>query len=200
GRKTMPDSDRGDLTSLLARARDGDQAAAAEAFTRVYGTLHEIAEGLFAREATGHTLQPTVIVNECWLKLQGPAGTLDVPDLAGRSHFYAIAARSMRQILVDYARRRERIKRGRDVVTLRIDDVDKAEEEHLKTVEVLEVHEALDKLATKWPRAAEGVELRYFAGCSNQQIAETLQVSVETIKKDWKFATTWLYRELSGHA
>jgi RNA polymerase sigma factor (TIGR02999 family) len=159
--------------------------------------LRQIANRLFAAERPGHTLQPTAVVNEAWLKMRGLDGGLNLPDLQSRGHFYAIAARVMRQILVDYARQHNAIKRGGGQVKMSLADWDQTEGP--REAEVIEVHEALERFKGLWPRAAQVVELRYYAGCTIAEAAAVLGVSPETVKNDWRLAKAWLWQELTPH-
>lgn len=186
------------VTHLLALARDGDRAAASEVFARLNRELRAIASRLFARENPGSTLQPTVLVNEAWLKLRGADGRLDVPDLTSRAHFCALAARVMREILVDHAREKKAAKRGGGLVKMSLEERDLVAES--EDTDVLAVHEALERLASLRPRAARVVEMRHFGGATIPETAEALGVSPETVKNDWRFARAWLRRELEHEA
>ncbi|MCC6774769.1 MAG: sigma-70 family RNA polymerase sigma factor [Gemmatimonadaceae bacterium] len=183
--------DRGDeITELLNAARAGEPGALDRVLPLVYQELRELAGSYFRGERTDHTLQTTALVHEAYLRL------VNAPDLSwdNRRHFFGIAARAMRQILVDHARRRGAEKRvaGRQV-TLDDNAIGTAP----PTDDILAVDEALGRLAATAPRAAQVVELRYFAGLSIEQTAETLDVSVATVKRDWLTARAWLQRELS---
>ncbi|MDP2342826.1 MAG: sigma-70 family RNA polymerase sigma factor [Deltaproteobacteria bacterium] len=176
-----------DITALLQRGGDDE-----ELLSVVYGELHRLAAGLMRGERAGHTLQPTVLVHEAWFRL---VGQRDV-DWQGRGHFFAIAARLMRRILVDHARARRRQKRGGDAVRISLDDdlplsVDKG-------ADVLAVHDALELLATIDERQAKIVELRFFRGLSVDEVAAVLSLSKRTIEADWTMAKAWLRRELSA--
>lgn len=183
-----------DVTRLLSRWRDGDEAALEELLPAVYSELRKLAASQFRVERTGHTLQPTALVHEAYLRLvrQDP-GRID-----NRTHFYALAAKAMRQILVDHARgraadkrpgSRERITLAEDLHTSSADD---------QTVDVLALHDALDDLAEFQPRAAKVVELRYFGGLTEPQTAEVLEVSRPTVTRDWAAAKLWLHDRLYG--
>ena len=194
----MSSSISAELTNLLARARDGDRAAAAEVFTRLNGELREIAKRLFAGESPGNTLQPTAMVNEAWVKMQGPDGRLNVPDLESRTHFCAIAAKVMDQILVEHARRKKAAKRGGGQLKISIDERDRVAGP--REVAVVALKDALQQLEVIRPRAAQVVKLRYFGGCTIPETAVALGVSPETVKNDWRFAKAWLQRELKHDA
>jgi RNA polymerase sigma factor (TIGR02999 family) len=163
----------------------------AEQFLRLYGELRQIAERMLRREAPGHTLQPTALLNEAWLKLGGH----DSPDALSREHYLAIAARAMRQVLVEYARRRQTHKRGGDVVavTLADDQVGAS----MPIEDLLGLDEALARLESHDARLARVVEMRFFGGLSEEEIARSLGVTVRTVQRDWVKARAWLQSELS---
>lgn len=163
----------------------------AEQFLRLYGELRQIAERMLRREAPGHTLQPTALLNEAWLKLGGHSG----PEALSREHFLAIAARAMRQVLVEYARRRQAHKRGGDLVavTLADDQVGIA----MPIDDLLGLDDALERLAAHDARLARVVEMRFFGGLSEEEIAQALGVTTRTVQRDWVKARAWLQSELS---
>lgn len=183
-----------DITGLLAAARQGQPAAIDALFDATYPQLRRIAGALMRRERPGHTLQPTELVHDAWLKLfdQGQV------DWSDRAHFLNIAGRAMRQILVDYARRRGAAKRpcGLDRVTFS----DEAGHGSSATVEILALHDALDRLAALDPRGAQVVEARVFAGMTVREVAHVLNVSTRTVETDWTVGRRWLARELREHA
>jgi RNA polymerase sigma factor (TIGR02999 family) len=168
-----------------------DPAQSAELLTLVYDQLRAIAGAQLARERPGHTLQPTALVNEAYLRLVGNANL----KLENRSHFFRIAARAMRQVLVDAARQRGAEKRGGDLppVTLEPELVAGIP----ASIEFLELHSALDRLHTLEPRLASLVELRFFTGLTLDEAADALGVSRRTAAKDWAAARLWLQRELT---
>jgi len=180
----------GYITGLLARADVGDSAALEELFPLVYGQLRVAAEYALRREATGHTLQATALVHEAYLKLVG-GGPIPARN---RAHFLGIAARAMRQILVDHARRRRASKRGGGAraATLDIDPADPA----APADDVIALDDALNRLSGVSDRLRKVVELRFFAGLSEEEIAETLGVTTRTVQRDWAKARAWLYREM----
>ncbi|MBI3409320.1 MAG: sigma-70 family RNA polymerase sigma factor [Planctomycetes bacterium] len=157
--------------------------------------LHLIDRQLFAGESPGSTLQPTALVNEAWLKMRGSDGRLNVPDLEGRTHFYAIAVKVMRQILVDHARTKKTAKRGGEQVKMSIDKLEGIAGR--RELDVLALDEALQRLETVRPRVAKVVELRFFGACTIPETAAAIGVSPETVKGDWRFAKAWLRRELN---
>lgn len=187
-----------DVTALLVAWGAGDRAALDALVPAVYAALHAQAAKALRHEATGHTLSPTALVHEAYLRLVDQARV----RVESRSHFYGIAARVMRQILVDHARARGAAKRGGQEgdaahpVTLGEADAVSGE----PAVEVLAVHEALERLAVLDPELARLVELRYFAGFTIAQTAETLGVSPATANRRWATASAWLRRELEAAA
>lgn len=183
-------SDPGQVTQLLARVSAGDAAALDQLFPLVYGQLRRAADLALRGERPGHTLGPTALVHEAYLKLIGSGG-VPAPDLG---HFLSIAARAMRQILVDHARRRRAAKRGDGAapVTLDFEFADRT----MAIDEVIALDDALDRLSALNPRLRNVVELRFFGGLSEEQIAATLGVTTRTVQRDWAKARAWLYREV----
>ncbi|MEM7585806.1 MAG: ECF-type sigma factor [Acidobacteriota bacterium] len=181
----------GHVTRLFLRWRDGDESAATELIPRVYDELRGLAGSYLRKEREGHTLQPTELVNEALLRLLGA----DVEAL-DRTHFFALAAKSMRRILIDHARRLQAGKRfaPEDRVTLvtEIAPIVKGR------VDVLDLHQALERFSEIAPRPSQLVELRYFAGLTNAEAAVVLGVSRPTVERDWKAARVWLRQELQG--
>jgi RNA polymerase sigma factor (TIGR02999 family) len=171
-----------------------DPQPGAEQFLRLYGELRQIAERMLRREAPGHTLQPTALLNEAWLKLGGHDG----PDALSREHFLAIAARAMRQVLVEYARRRHAEKRGGDLSPVTF--ADELVGVSMPIEDLLGLDEALTRLGAHDARLARVVELRFFAGLSEEEIAATLGVTTRTVQRDWVKARAWLQTELADTA
>ena len=183
-------SDSHDITALLGRWRDGEPGAADQLISLVYGQLHRIAEREMRREQDGHTLQTTAVVQEAYLRLF-QAEPVDCRD---RGHFFAVAARQLRRVLVDHARHRDSEKRGGGVVKLSLWESDGGGvgiDERL-----LAVDQALARLEALDARAAKIVELRFFGGLSEAEAAESMGISVATPKRDWDFAKTWLTAQL----
>ena len=179
------------ITSLLVRWGQGDDHALDELVPLVYDRLRRIAAWrMNQNERKGHTLQPSDLVNEAFLKLNVSAKV----QWKDRVHFYAVAARAMRQVLVDHARRRKRIKRDVDVVPL--DEALVLAPE--RSSELLVLDEALNRLAGHDPRKARVVELRFFGGLTNEEIAEALGTSANTVIRDWDYAKAWLTRDMKG--
>lgn len=176
---------QGDLTLLLQAAGAGDDGAYARLFNAVYAELRKVARASMRREASGHTLQPTALVNEAYLRLV-PAGS----GWENRRHFFGAAAEAMRRILVDHARRRGAQKRGAGLERVTLSGVDVPAGDG--GLDVLLIDVALTELAAERPRLAELVTLRYFAGMSIEDAASALGISPATAKRDWAFARAWL--------
>lgn len=182
----------GEITVLLRRLQEGDKEAEERLIEKVYGELRKLAASYLRRERPGHSLQPTALVNEAYLKLT----KLDRLDWQDRSHFFGVAAHLMRQILVDHARTRRAEKRGGGVGVVPLDEaliLDKG-----RPTEIIALDEALDRLHEKDPRAAKVVECRFFGGLSVEETAKVLGVAARTVKRDWSLGRAWLQRELSG--
>ena len=182
-----------DVTRLLRAWGGGNKEALDHLTPLVYPELHRMAGRLMAAQRLNHTLQTTALINEVYLRL------VDVQQASwqDRAHFFALCALAMRQILVDYARRRGSAKRGGGQVTIELEEG----LGHGSTPEVklLELDDALNRLATLDPRKSQVIELRFFGGLSVGETAEALKISPETVHRDWKFARAWLYGELSGN-
>ena len=185
-----------EVTQLLAVLRRGGpdrEDALDRLFPLVYAELRRAADYLLQRERDGHTLQPTALVHEAFLKLSAGA----VPDAQDRAHFVGIAARAMRQILVDHARRRAAEKRGGGQFVTLGDDA-AADDGAADAETVLAVHDALEELATLDARLAKVVELRYFGGLGEAEVAAALGVTTRTVQRDWAKARAWLHARLAG--
>ncbi len=183
-----------DISQLLTGVRDRTPGAADKLISAVYRQLRQLAAAYLRKERPDHTLQPTALINEAYLKLFAGQPV----EWRDREHFFAAAAQSMRRILVDHARGRQRDKRGgaREKVTLEERLVPACERE----VDLLGLDEALAKLSRFNPGHAHLVELRFFAGLTTKQAAETLGVSTSTVERDWRSARAWLLRELTKGA
>ena len=181
-----------DVTRILEAAQQGDPKAADELLPLVYGELRRLAAHKMANEAAGHTLQPTALVHEAWLRLVG--NQQQNQNWEGRAHFFAAAAEAMRRILIDRARRKRAIRHGGDQQRVDIQDVNLASP--AEDDQLLAVNEALDKLATQHKVEAELVKLRYFVGMTNDEAAEVLGLSPRTAKYYWTHARAWLFREI----
>jgi RNA polymerase sigma-70 factor (ECF subfamily) len=180
------------ITQLLQRWGDGDESAFDTLASVVYPELRRIAAARMRGERPGHTLQTTAIVNELFVRLM----TDKQPDFKNRSQFYAVAARLIRQILVDYARRKATAKRGRRPETVSLDDVAVLIEPH--GVDMLALDEALRRLEAVSKRKVEVFELRFFAGFSDEEIAKHLNVTAMTVNRDFRAAKAWVAGALSG--
>jgi RNA polymerase sigma factor (TIGR02999 family) len=183
------------LTQILERAERGDLPAAAELLPLVYDELRRLAAQKMTHEAAGHTLQPTALVHEAWLRLGGS----DAPVFQNRAHFFGAAAEAMRRILIEHARRRLAAKRGAGVEVVDLDGLEisspVADDEQL-----LAVNEALERFAAVDPRKAELVKLRYFAGLHFEEAAAALGIAVPTAKQWWTYARAWLTVEMRRKA
>jgi RNA polymerase sigma factor (TIGR02999 family) len=187
----MPSFSPPDVTALLRAWRDGDPAAIDQLLAVVYRDLHRQAERYMRAQPPGHTLQATGLVHEAYLRLVNR----EPVDWNSRGHFFAVAAKAMRSILVDHARARGAAKRGGGADPLTLEDVDAVAGDE---VAVLELDEALSRLAQLDPRKSSLVELRYFGGLSIEETAEVLGLSAATVKRDWRLARAWLRRELAA--
>ena len=185
-------ADPNDITRLLRLWSEGDPAALEHLAPLVSRELHHLAVRYMGRERPGHTLQPTGLVNEAYVRL------IDWRNVQwqNRSHFFAVTAQFMRRILVDYARNRLYAKRGGDVRPLSLEDHPNIGDDSMMAL--VEVDIALQRLAELDPRRAQVVELRYFGGLSVEETAEVLKVSPITVIRSWNFAKAWLVRELTG--
>ena len=180
-----------EVTGLLLSWRQGDAAALDRLIPLVYDELRRVARGHLRREPPGHSLQATALVHEVYMRLVD----VDRMTLKNRTHFFAVAARLMRQILVDHARRKRADKRGGGVTMMSLDDVSPAAQ--TSGVDVLALDEALDALSSFDVRQCRVVELRFFAGLNIDEAAEALDVSTATVEREWVMAKAWLHRRLS---
>ena len=179
------------VTQLLIAWGEGDQVARDQLMSVVYEELHRLAHRYMKRESPGHTLQTSALVNEAFVRL------VDQKNVRwqNRAHFFGIAAQMMRRILVDYARSRNYAKRGGGAVKISLDEALIVSDE--RSAEVVNVHEALERLAEFDARKSQIVELRFFGGLSIDETAEVLRVSPGTVMRDWTLAKAWLRREIS---
>ena len=186
-----PDYATPEITRLLVEWSDGSQAALDALMPVVHAELQKLAHSYMRRENSAHTLQTTALVNEAYLRLIDQKSV----QWQSRAHFFGIAAQMMRRILIDHARSHEYAKRGGKAMKVSLDDVAEISDE--KAAEMIALDEALRELAEIDPRRARVVELRYFGGLSNDEISEVLQISVNTIVRDWNLAKAWLHRTLT---
>ena len=179
-----------DVTRLLDAIQHGDPKAAEELLPLVYEELRKLAAHKMANEAAGHTLQPTALVHEAWLRLGGAAGA----QFENRAHFFGAAAEAMRRILIDRARRKRALRHGGGQIRVDIGEADPAIA--AKEDELVAVDEALEKLAEEDEGLAKLVKLRFFVGLTNKECAGVLGVSEPTVERRWAFARAWLHREI----
>ncbi len=184
-----------EFTHILERVEHGDSKAAAELLPIVYEELRRLAAQKMVHEAAGHTLQPTALVHEAWMRLGGP----EAPVYQNRAHFFGAAAEAMRRILIEHARRRRAAKRGARVEVVDLEGLELsspvADDDQL-----LAVNEALEKLALVDERKAELVKLRYFVGLNFEESAAALGIAVPTAKQWWAYARAWLTVEMRSAA
>lgn len=179
------------VSQLLQKWREGDQAALDALMPVVYEALHKVAHNYLRHERSDHTLQSTAVVHEAYLRLVGGSGQFE-----NRQHFFAVAAQLMRQILVDYARKRRSHKRGWGY-KMALDEAIRIPE---KDVDLVDLDDALRELASLDPRQARIVELRFFGGLSIDETANVLSISAATVERAWASARAWLYRQISRNA
>lgn len=182
----------GDVTQMLAAVERGERKAAADLLPLVYDELRRLAARKLASERPGQTLQATALVHEAWFRLVGR----EDPGWGGRTHFFAAAAEAMRRILVESARRKQRLKHGGHLERVDVEEVDIPLP--MPDDELLALDEALDRLEALDARAAQMVKLCFFVGLTQEQAAEELGVSLATAERIWSFARTWLFREIQG--
>ena len=182
----------GDATLLLAAVEQGSPKAAEELLNLVYEELRRLAAFKMAQQAPGQTLQPTALVHEAWLRLVGAQN----PTFKNRSHFFSAAAEAMRHILIDRARRKQTQRHGGGFERVDLDNVALAAPS--TDDQLLAVHETLDQFALKYPLQAELVKLRYFAGMTNEEVAQLLGISISTAKNYWNFSRGWLFNEIQS--
>ncbi len=181
----------GNVTGLLRQYRAGDQDASAKLIAAAYDELHRVARRCMGNERSSHTLQATALVNEAFLRLTGGANV----EWQDRAHFYGVAARLMRQILVDYSRKRSAGKRGGGR-QISLDDALVVSDDRIE--DVVAMDQVLARLEQMDPRQGRIVELRFFTGLSVEEIAEVMDISTPTVKREWASAKAWLHRELTG--
>ena len=189
----LPDTQKQNITEILRQWSSGKQEALDELMPLVYAELHRQAVRYLRRERTDHTLQATALINEAYLKL------IDQRDVnwESRTHFFAIAAQAMRRILVDYAKTRNRVKRGGAAENLPLEEALQIQAKEETSIDLVALDKALTRLAEIDEQQARVVELRYFADLSLEATAEALHISRSTAARDWSVAKAWLLRELS---
>jgi RNA polymerase sigma factor (TIGR02999 family) len=179
-----------EVTQLLADWSHGDEAALQKLTPLVYDELRGLAHRYMQGQSADRTLQTTALAHDAYLRLVDQAS----PSFTNRSHFFAVAAKAMRQILIDHARSQQRQKRGAGASKVELDETAVISPE--QSGEILDLNDALERLASLDSRAAQGVELRYFGGLNQDEIADVLKVSPVTVRRDWVFSKAWLYKEL----
>ncbi len=182
------------VTELLARWSKGDASARDALVPLVYDELRKIARRCLAGQRSSHTLQPTALVHEAYLRLAGR----DSVEWQDRMHFFAMAAQMMRHILVDHARKRAAAKRGGNAVTIVVDEMSAVSRQ--PSLDVLALDDALTRLASLDPRQSQIVELRFFGGLSIEKAAEVVKISPATAKREWTTARLWLHKAMSEDA
>jgi RNA polymerase sigma-70 factor, ECF subfamily len=180
-----------EITQLLVEWSDGNQSALDELYPLVYDELHRLARRYMSRERQDHTLQTTALINEAYVRLVDQKNV----HWANRSHFFAISAQIMRRILIDHARRHAYAKRGGGAQQVSLDEA--ATVTRAAGAELIRLDEALKSLAEMDPRRSQVVELRYFGGLNNEEIAGVLNISENTVTRDWNMARAWLHQQLS---
>ncbi|MFN7923646.1 MAG: sigma-70 family RNA polymerase sigma factor [Bryobacteraceae bacterium] len=188
----MPEGQPAGVTALLQECRGGNRDAVDRLLGLVYGELRSIARARLALERPGHTLEPTALVHEAYMKMAG----LEQGNWECRAQFFGFASHVIRNILVDHARARGRKKRGSGRTPVSLEDVLAAPEEH--DAELMALHEALDQLAERDERQSKIVEMRFFGGLSIEETAHVMDLSVSTVKNEWRMARAWLYRQLEA--
>ncbi len=185
-----------EVTRLLQAWSAGQPEASDQLLPVIYEHLRRVAREYLSHERPGHTLQPTALVHEAYLRLTDGASV----QWQGRAHFFSLAARAMRRILVDHARYRQTLKRGGEQQRLSLEAVPEGElalMSSLEETDLISLDAALSKLIDSFPRQGRVVEMRFFGGVEAKEIAEALQISEATVKRDWQFAKMWLHRELT---
>lgn len=188
----MLDNRSHQITALLVDWSNGDEVAFEQLMPLVYDELRRMARRYMRREPSGHTFQTTELIHEAYLKLAQREGR----NWQNRAHFFGVAAKAMRHILVDYARSKHRKKRGGLAERITLTENLRAEANHSE--EIVALDEALKRLAILDQRKTQVVEMKFFGGLTTEEIAEVLKISPETVKRDWRFARTWLLRELAN--
>ena len=188
------EKDPHEVTQILEEWRAGNDSASERLFPLVYDQLRRQARKHLNRERADHTLQPTALVHEAYLKLVDQTA----PTIENRAHFFAFASRVMRQILVDHAREHKAEKRGGAAQRLSLADIDLLP--HQGAADMLELDQAMRKLEAIDQRKCRVVDMRFFGGLKESEIADVLGVTEKTVRRDWQFAKLWLYREMSGAA
>ncbi len=188
------DRESGEITRVLRELQEGDAGAADRLLVLLYGELRALAGGFLRQTPPGHTLQPTALVHEAWLKLAGSPGAA----WESRAHFMAVAARAMRQILINHARDKRAAKRGGGAQRITLDEAVSPPVGEARELDLIALDLALSKLAGLSERQSRIVELRFFGGLTIAECAHVLGVGTTTVEDDWRLAKAWLARELRG--
>ena len=184
----------GEVTRLLSELRAGDEEASARLITLIYGELRRMAGSYMRRERPGHTIQPTALVNEAYLRMVGRHQV----EWQSRAHFFAIAAHTMRRVLLDYARQRHAGKRGGEGLRRADLELDLLAVEPGQLDTIIALDAALERLGRIDPRQSRLIELRFFAGMSVEETAEVMGIAPVTVKREWRSAKAWLHREMQA--
>jgi RNA polymerase sigma factor (TIGR02999 family) len=190
--RMSPKPDLSDLTALLNRMQRGDQPAGEQAVGLVYDELHRIASRELRGERPDHLLQTTALIHEAYARLVGSQAL----EIQNRRHFFAIASQQMRRILVDYARQRDAQRRGGGIAAMPLDGIQAGTKP--RGIDLLLLDESLRDLQEIHPRAAQIVELRYFGGYTDHEVAEAIGISFGSVRRDWEFARAWLFNRMQG--
>ena len=183
-----------DVTRILEAVQNGDPVAADQLLPLVYDELRKLAAARMAQEKPGHTLQPTALVHEAWLRLVGSENQ----RWDNRAHFFAAAAEAMRRILIEKARRRQRLRHGGGQERVDLDEIAIIAPE--SDERLLQVHEALDRLAAEDKVKADVVKLRFFVGLNDREVADALGLSERTVERHWAYAKPWLFRQIRSQS
>lgn len=183
-----------DVTRVLEAAQNGDPGATGQLLPLVYDELRKLAAAKMAREKPGQTLQPTALVHEAWLRLVGSENQ----RWENRAHFFAAAAEAMRRILIEKARRRQRLRHGGGQERVDLDEIAIIAPE--SDERLLQVHEALDRLAAQDKVKADVVKLRFFVGLTDREVADALGLSERTVERHWAYAKPWLFRQIRSQS
>jgi len=181
-----------EITVLLNNWSDGDELALEQLMPLVYDEMRKMARHYMSSQRTGHTLQPTALIHEAYVKLSGKGGQ----NWKNRAHFFGVASQAMRHILVDYVRSRGYKKRGGEMERVELSESIMVSNE--RAAGLVELDEALKRLSELDERKGRVVELKYFGGLDNEEMAEVLNVSTKTVIRDWQFARSWLLKDLSN--
>ena len=182
-----------DVSGMLEAIHNGDEQAAEKLLPLVYDELRRLAKSKMAHERDGHSLQPTALVHEAYMRL---VGSKEFQNWNSKGHFFAAASEAMRRILIEHARRRQTLRRGGDRVRVDIEKIDLGDPNDCQFL--IDLDRSLDQLEKEKPEIGQVVRLRFFGGLSIDEAANAMQLSIRTVNRHWAFAKSWLYKELSG--